>query len=179
MKILRSKVKKEFLELNHLQGDTISSKNYGLYYNDELVSVMTFGAPRIAMGNKNKIYNKDDYELIRFCNKINTNVIGGASKLFKYFIDHYQPQSIFSFADNRWSNPINNVYLKLGFNLKSESKPGYWYTKNFKQRYHRFNFSKNRLKLMGHMEGTESQIMSSLKYEKIWDCGVSRFEWKS
>jgi hypothetical protein len=171
------KCKTPFLNNNHIQGTDKSKIKLGLYNNDELVSVMTFGAPRVAMGNKNKIYNKDDYELIRFCNKINTNVVGGASKLFKYFINNYKPQSIFSFADNRWSNPTNNVYLKLGFNLKSESKPGYWYTKNFKQRYHRFNFSKNRLKAMGHMEGTESQIMSSLKYEKIWDCGVSRFEW--
>lgn len=170
------KTKTLFLNENHIQGSDRSRIKLGLYYGDLLVSAMTFGIPRVAMGNKNKKYIEGEYELIRFCNKININVIGGASKLFKHFIKTYKPISIFSFADNRWSAPDKNLYLTLGFNKISESDPGYWYTKDYLHRHHRFNFSKNRLKAMGFNEGTESQIMKNLKYERIWDCGVSRFE---
>lgn len=67
----------KFLDENHLQGYSNSKLNYGLYYNNELVSLMTFGISR---------FNHNEYELIRFCNKLNTNVIGAASKLLNHFI---------------------------------------------------------------------------------------------
>lgn len=86
IKEVDNKEKIEFLELNHLQGNDQSSIKLGLYYNDELVSLMTFVKPRF-----NKKYQ---YELSRFCSKNNCNVIGGASKLFNYFIDNYNPISI-------------------------------------------------------------------------------------
>ena len=108
---------KIFLNNNHIQGNDKSQIYLGLYYNEELISVMTFGSPRIAMGNKNKNYNKNSYELIRFCNKLNTNVVGGASKLLKYFIKNYKPEHIFSFADLRWSNPNQNLYINIGKNI--------------------------------------------------------------
>ena len=120
----------------------------------------------------------NEWELIRFCNKKNTNVLGAASKLLKYFIKNYQPKHIYSFADNRWSTPKNNLYNILGFTLTKESKPGYWYTKNFTERIHRFNFNKQKLKKLGFDidNQTEHEIMNSIKYYKVWDCGVSRYE---
>ncbi|MFW5848018.1 MAG: hypothetical protein ACOCVF_03800 [bacterium] len=77
-----NKDKSTFLNNNHLQGKDNSSIKLGLYYGDELVSLMTFGKRKIS-GSKSRL------EMIRFCNKINTQVIGGASKLFKYFINNY------------------------------------------------------------------------------------------
>ena len=74
---------KLFLEKNHIQGNVNSKYRYGLYYNNELVSLMTFGNMRKSLGSKTK---NECYELLRFCNKLNTSVIGGASKLFKHFI---------------------------------------------------------------------------------------------
>jgi len=55
---------KEFLINNHLQGSVNSNINYALYYNNELVSVMTFGKPRKSIGS-----NYEGYELYRYCNK--------------------------------------------------------------------------------------------------------------
>ena len=74
---------------------------------------MVFGSSRHFVGN-----GKTKYELIRFCNKINTNVIGGASKLFKYFIKNYNPNEIISYADKRWSNGM--LYNILNFELYNE-----------------------------------------------------------
>ena len=50
---------------------------------------MTFSPPRVNMGSKN---HKQQWELVRFCNKLNTRVVGGASKLLKYFIKNWRYQ---------------------------------------------------------------------------------------
>ena len=84
IKEVSTKECKCFLNENHIQGYSPSTTKLGLYYNDELMSVMTFGRSRMGIGKK-----EEGYELIRFCNKLNTSVIGGASKLLKYFIQMY------------------------------------------------------------------------------------------
>ena len=106
----------EFLEENHLQGKDVSSIRLGLYFESELLCVMTFGKSRF-----NKNY---EYELIRFCSKLNTQVIGGFSKLETYFIRTREPKSIITFADKRFSD--GNVYLKNGYTLLRESDPNYF-----------------------------------------------------
>jgi hypothetical protein len=164
---------KEFLEQNHLQGYTPATYNIGLFHNNELVSLMTFG--------KRKITGKNSLELIRFCNKINTNVIGSASKLFKYFINKYKPEELISYADVRWSglNPEDTLYYKLGFKLSHISKPNYWY--NYANiRYHRYNFRKDKLIKDGFDPNkTESEIMVERGFNKIWDCGNLVFTFNS
>jgi hypothetical protein len=163
---------KSFLNENHLQGYTPATYNIGLFYNDELVSLMTFG--------KRKITGKNSLELIRFCNKINTNVMGSASKLFKYFIEKYKPEELISYADIRWSgiNPDVTLYNKLGFKLKHMSSPNYWY--NYANiRYHRYNFRKDKLIKDGFDPNkTEREIMLERGYTKIWDCGNLVFTFK-
>ena len=84
----------DFLDENHLQGKCASKIRIGLFFENELVSVMTFGPTRHFIGG-----SKHQYELLRFCSKKYTNVIGGAGKLFKYFVERYKPQSIVSYAD--------------------------------------------------------------------------------
>ena len=94
-----------FLHNNHIQGRSASTIRLGLYYNNELVSLMTFSPPRVNMGSKN---HKQQWELVRFCNKLNTRVIGGASKLLSHFIKSYNPTSIVSFSMNDISD--GNLY---------------------------------------------------------------------
>jgi len=161
---------KEFLNNNHLQGYTPATNNIGLFHNNELVSLMTFG--------KRKITGKNSLELIRFCNKINTNVVGSASKLFKYFMDKYKPEELISYADIRWSGlePENTLYNKLGFKLKHISKPNYWYMdkKLYLKLLHRYGFRKSNLnkKIDNFDESkTEWDNMIINGYDRIWDCG--------
>ena len=177
IKEISADVKNKFLDTNHIQGMDRSQFKLGLFHNHELVSVMTFRKPRQSIGQtKTRIENS--WELIRFCNQTNTNVVGSASKLLKHFIKNYTPSHIFSFADNRWSSPLKNVYTTCGFDLTSTSQHGYWYTKDFISRLHRFNFNKGRLKQMGMdtENHTEYQLMQQIGYHRIWDCGVTRFE---
>jgi hypothetical protein len=125
---------------------------------------MTFGKSRY-----NKAY---EYELLRFANKCNINVIGGFSKLLKYFITTYSPKSIITYADRRFSN--GNVYEKNNFTFLHNSKPNYYYTKYDKHLYSRVVFQKHKLnnKLeVFNSELTEWENMQLNNYDRIWDCG--------
>lgn len=161
---------REFLENNHIQGYCSSKINIGLYFEDKLVSLMTFGKPRF-----NKKY---EYELLRFCNKLNYHIIGGASKLLKFFEKNYKPKSLISYADRRWS--IGKLYDKLGFILKEKTKPNYWYFKKGKIILHsRIKFQKYKLKtILNDFDENLSEIenMKNNGYGKIYDCGNMVFE---
>lgn len=158
----------KFLENNHIQGACSSKFKYGLYYDGELVSVMTFGKSR---------FKKNEYEMIRFCNKLYTNIIGGASKLFKHFLkDHPEITNIVSYADRRWS--IGNLYEKIGFTKVKTTEINYFYVNQFK-RESRMKYQKHKLVAMGaDPTKTEHEIMQSLKYYRIYDCGNIKFEYK-
>lgn len=163
----------QFLENNHIQGSTNAKIKLGLYYGDELVSIMTFGSFRKSLGSKHT--DPNEYEMIRFCNKINTKVIGGASKLFTYFLKNYKPKTIISYSDNRYFD--GKLYEILGFNFIKLTKPNYFYTKDFKIRENRFKYRKDRLIVDGFDKNkTEHEIMNDRNYYQIYDAGNKKWE---
>lgn len=162
----------EFLNDNHLQNSIISSISYGLYYNDELVSVMTFGPYRRSLGKK-KV--DDEYEMYRFCNKLGYHIPGGASKLFKHFIDDYKPKKVISYCDRRWS--VGNLYNKLGFTFVKNTQPNYWYIRGI-TRENRFKYRKSQLPILlekFNPEFTEQQNMLDNGFDIMYDCGSKLF----
>jgi len=162
---------KNFLINNHLQGNVNSKIKLGLYYNNELISIMTFGNLR---KNLNQTSKEGVYELLRFCTKLNTTLVGGASKLLKHFEHEFSPQKVISYANIDYSQ--GKLYENLNFILKHQSKPGYFYIKN-NIKYNRFTFRKQNLIKLGYDKNlTESKIMNDLGYYAIYDCGVYRFE---
>lgn len=165
---------KKFLDENHLQGDCKSSIRIGLYYNEELYSLMTFSKLRLPLQRLEKNRNKDKhYELTRFCNKIDNNVVGGASRLLKYFNNVYSPIQVETYSDNLISN--GDLYEKLGFNYSHTSKPGYWYVIDG-IREHRFNWRKQKLVKLGYdVNKTEEEIMSELGYYRIYNAGNKKW----
>lgn len=168
IKLVDNLLKDSFLESNHIQGKCVSTINIGLYYRDELVSLMTFG--------KRSINSKVDFELLRFCNKINLSVIGSASKLFTYFIKNYNYDSISSFADI--SQFTGNLYSKLGFEYSHRSNPNYWWVIDG-VRHHRFNYNKKRLVKEGwDPTKTEVEIMYDRGYIRIFGCGQDKYIFK-
>lgn len=172
--IYDTKLVGEFLNKNHIQGSVGSKIKLGLFYGDELVSLMTFGHLRRSLGKKRV---EDVYELIRYCNKINLSVVGGASKLFKYFIKTYRPKEIISYSDS--SRYQGNLYLKLGFELNHKTNPNYYWIING-IRNHRFNFRKDKLVKQGNDRSkTEIEIMHELGHYRIFDCGSSLWTYKT
>lgn len=101
---------------NSLHGHRNASVYLGLFYNNELVELMSFGKA---------FFSKDDsidYECIRSITKLNTTVVGGMNKLFKYFIKKYNPNKILYYVDYNTHN--GNSMSKLNFEFKSYSKHG-------------------------------------------------------
>ena len=132
---------------------------------------MTFSKLRKNLNGNNE---ENVYELLRFSNKLNTIVVGGASRLLNYFIKNVQPKKIISYADKRWSN--GSLYEKLGFKHIRDSKPNYYYIVNDK-RENRFNYRKDVLVKEGYDNSkTEHQIMKERKIYRIYDCGCMVYE---
>lgn len=158
VKLIDKKTSSEFLELNHIHGNVNSKYNYGLYFNDELVSVLTLGKSRFS--------KKYDYEVLRYCNKIGVRVVGGLSKLISYIKSNLEFDTIVSYSHRRLFD--GNSFLKAGFNLSHKTKPGYfWANKYSSHILPRYKTQKHKL----NTELTEYEYMTSLGYVKIWDCG--------
>lgn len=163
---------KNFLEINHIQGNCRNKKVcLGLYDNEELIQVMVFGRPR---------YNKNyQWELFRLCTKFDSYVVGGAEKLFKYFINNYQPESIISYCDI--SKFTGNVYDRLGFKLLKQTSPAKIWSKG------KEHITDNLLRQRGfdqlfktnYGKGTSNEeLMLQHSWLPIYDCGQKVFEWK-
>jgi hypothetical protein len=170
--------KSTFLNINHIQGNDSSIICYGAYFDDILVGVMCFNNKRNM--TKSKL---GEYELTRYAIKQDYVISGLASKLIKQFIIDYSPESIISFADRRWTpNSTNNLYTNIGFKLVEIIRPGYSYYNSKVDRYrrfHKFGFGKNSLKRkFSNLDftKTEKELTSELGYDRIWDCGLFKYE---
>ena len=127
---------------------------------------MTFGVRKIS--------NIPQFELIRFCSKPGIQVVGGASKLFKHFIEKYNPPKIISYSSNDIST--GTLYGSMGFTKVSESI-SYWYIDKQRKRYHRSNFRKCDLIKKGcPIDMSEHEWMSLQGYLCIYDCGQTKWE---
>lgn len=173
-RITNNSLKKKFLDKYHIQGNDKSLVYYGLYYKNRLVSLMTFGPLRNALGNKTKQENV--WELVRYCTISNFTVVGGAHKLLKHFLTIHKPLKIVTYADARWS--VGNLYEQIGFKKVGMTLPNYFYIVNNK-RMHRFSFQKHTLKdKLKRYDPNLSEIenMKNNGYYRIWDCGHHKFE---
>lgn len=161
----------EFLNSYHLQntckGQTI---RLGLYKDNKLIELMTFGKPR---------YNKNyEYELLRLCTHKDYKVVGGAEKLFKHFIDKYNPTNIISYCD--FSKFTGEVYERLGFIQKGKPTPTKHWSKGSNQ------ITDNLLRQRGYDQlfntnygkGTNNEeLMLQNGWLPICDCGQLVFSW--
>lgn len=158
VKEIDNKTYTEFLTINHIQGSIKSSIRLGLFYKENLVSVIGFGKSHI---------NKDETELYRFCSLLNTQVVGGLSKLIK----HSNIQNFISYID--LSHFDGRGYERCGFNTLFKINPSYVYVKqdNFKslvecQKHKLYSFLKTY-----DVSLTEEENMRMNGWYKIYDCG--------
>ena len=167
---INKKTARQFLDKNHIQGYASSTVYYGAYHGKRLIAVMSFNITRRGC---------DVWELNRFASVSDLKCPGVASKLFKQFLNDYNPSLVKSFLDRRWNQEGNTVYERLGFVVDEILKPDYDYTKASK-RLHKFNFRKTTLhrKYGLPLSMTEHQMAIQLGYNRIWDCGLVRYVWK-
>lgn len=164
---------KSFLESNHIQGKTIFLVAFGIFFDNELLGLVT-GNKHHRQGHQNK------FVLNRLVFKDEVQVVGGSSRLLKHLIEYAKQnnyEKLISWSDNRWSQ--GNVYKKVGFDLIEDLGPDYSYvtpelTRQSKQ--------SNKKKLLikkgadGDMSMTEKELALTLGYSRIWDCGKKNWQ---
>jgi hypothetical protein len=180
IKEISYKEAKDFLINNHIQEESVSKINLGLFPKDnlnQLIGVMTFGKPRYL--------KSADWELIRFCSQLDLNIVGGGSKLLDYFTSKYMQngEQLISYGNRRWTYSKKNFYIINGFEFIENLNINYYYfhEKNLARLYHRFVFQKykieryykNRDKLIFNFDKslTERINIYNNGYHKIFDCG--------
>lgn len=167
-----------FLRLYHFQGSCRGQLVcLGLYYEDQLIQLMTFGKPR---------YNKKyQWELLRLCTKPDWAVIGGAERLFKHFLKLCSPDSLVSYCD--LSKFRGDIYATLGMkSLRRTSPSRHWYHPQLK-----IHITDNLLRQRGfdqlfgdqfgcYGKGTSNEeLMKQHGFVEIYDCGQETFIWNN
>ncbi|MFA5586157.1 MAG: hypothetical protein WDA02_06380 [Saccharofermentanales bacterium] len=131
----------DFLNINHLLGKTKLDINIGLYFNNNLVSIMCLSK------------NNDNYEILRFCGLLNYVIVGGISKIFKYFIDKYKPIMVIGYVDKSYSN--GETFKILNFKLDKTLEPNFHYIINNTR--------------------TDEKIKNEKEFKKIYNSGKLKF----
>lgn len=156
-----------FFEANHIKGDCNAFRYIGLYYNDILVMCASF---RKTFTNTEK-----HIELARMATLLNTQVVGGFSKLLK----NSGYDKIESFVDRRLFN--GNSYYSTGWFWLAPSLPGYSYT-DFDKRYGRQMFMKKScLKKWPNSDPfkSEQELCAENGLYRIYDSGNYKLYWKN
>jgi hypothetical protein len=147
---------REFLKQNHIKGYK-TAKNIGLYYNDELISIMSY---KLGTNLKTK---KQFVKVDRFCSKNNYNVVGAFSKLLKQIELELPGLPLHYWVDLRYGT--GDFLLNHNFKLEKETLGWEW--TDFKQTY-------NRLKCRANMDErklTEKEHAKELGWARIFDAG--------
>lgn len=165
VKEISNKECKLFCDINHLQGGINSSINLGLFYNNELIQIMSF--------NKSRFSKKYEWEMMRECSKLDTSIIGGKGKLLKFFEKVYKPKSLVSYCNRRYFN--GNSYKLLNFKEQKPSKPAFWVISKDRTLKNRLQYTKPNMKKMKDFIYNEnlSQVENCLNNNCSFmiDCG--------
>lgn len=151
---------REFIDLNHIQGYSGGFLKLGLEHQGELVAALVIG--------KSRFKSKSQYELIRFCQSLETQIVGGFAKLLAAAKRQVSGTCV-SYADRRLFTGA--AYLRHGFGLDYYTSPGFYWT-DYRVRINRQRFQRHKLPAN---EKTAAQIVFERGYDRIWDCGQAVF----
>lgn len=162
------KEQKEFLNNNHIQGYTPCSVCIGLYYNDKLVYLESFGSVR-----RNNI-TYASWDLKRMCGLKDSQIYGGASKLLKYFCENYDiGKGIVTYCDPEHFD--GHTYNKIGFKYHHTNPRDYKYVKDGIEYNKQYGMKANIYKRHPEWKTlnlTEKEMMEKDGFERVYHKGV-------
>lgn len=94
-----------FLENNNLNDFSVNVRCFGLFYNDELVSVISF----------------DSDNILTHCDKLNVNVDGSLRSFIDFYLNKHDYEILYYTVDDRFS--IDYEYKSMGFKVISHIEP--------------------------------------------------------
>lgn len=155
----------QILNNNHIQGSVSGSDYIGLrsQVDNSLVAVMVLKRSFNTTGEL-------DVEIVRYATS--QSVQGGFSKLLKYVVKEFNPNTVSTFSDNEVSD--GGLYERHGFEKVYELKPDYKYIVNG-ERKHKFLFRKKRFETDSEMlfeDGlTERELADLNGLYRVYDSG--------
>ena len=160
--ILKTKESEPFLQNNHLQGNCRSFLKLGLIHNNQIVSILTIrnSKPQIA-------------EISRFCNKMNTSVVGGFARLLKKAEEILRQsgyKNLITYSDRRYSN--GSLYENNGFEFIGKTDIDFFWTKGNKRYARQISWSIP----LEESDQTRDELMLDKGYHKIYGAGNLRWE---
>ena len=162
---LKAKECRKFIDTNHLQGFVGATVYYGLMYDSELVSVMSFQK------------YKDHWEISRLCTKLNLSIIGGTERLWKHFLRNNEIGKVITYSNRDYFT--GKIYERLGFKLEKITKPTYWYVNSHFGVLSRQSCQKHKLIKQGYdPKETEYEIMLKRNYYRCRNSGNYKFIYK-
>ena len=171
-----------FYDRYHPQGGAGAGEHYGLYWQGKLVACMRFalGANDRGVGAKQRVWT-----LTRYATRV--TVAGGASRLFKAFVQEHAPEQVKSFSDNRYF--AGGMYAQLGFRLEGETSPDYqvWSPKlglrpksHYQRRLLPVRLKEHDVDDVFDPETdprTEAEMTYLMGCRRLYDCGKRRWIW--
>lgn len=149
----------EFFEANNIQGNRGGRLVYTLEINGEILMAYKFGVPSGGLAKK-----KYEWEMVRGACKAGVQVIGGATKLWKHFINEMKPKSVVYYIDFNYFDGCSVEKLGGKYIGHTDSYKNYWVkekcVKNRSPREH---------------ERIKELEKQGLVY-KIWNAGVLKYE---
>lgn len=160
----------DFLNKYHLQNTSKSATCfYGLFEQNNLISLMSFGKPRFN--------RKAKWELLRVATLPGVKVVGGETTLIKTFRNDHLG-SIIGYADRCWSQ--GQLYKECGFRFISNNEPSYFWISGKHGVYSRYQTQRSKLpRLLENLNLqfsehlSEEENMKSHRFLKNFDRGTS------
>lgn len=164
-------LKNIFLNHYHIQGTDKSQIFFGAFYNNELVSIMTFDNAKGLNGG----IEINSYDLSRFSIKTGIILVGIFNKLLNKFIDKYKPNKIISFADLNYVNKENNIYEYNGFKLVKNIQPDFKFLNVGRDElFHKFTYG-NKFQKNNNIDETNKKNINN-NLIKVWNTGKLKYE---
>ena len=163
-----NKAKKFHSENNALYGNRASRMNYGLFFNNELVYLMSFSSSRFNLNY--------DYQLVALSSKKACHIDNAENKILSFFREKHPNKTIVFYADRRY---VSRSYChNVGFKFVKSTHVNYFWT------HQRKRFSRNQcrmhiLEILGDKYDSSLDVeenMSFAGWKKIYDCGFDVFE---
>ena len=172
---------KKFLNATHIQGAGPVGTAYGLYEDEALIAVATFGKSR--SGAMTGARQEGVFEVLRYAST--GNVRGGFTRLFAQFKKDFTPEQVVSYCDLRYGT--GTLYEKSGFTLHSITEPDYWWVPKGKiERIPRYTVQKHKMAHVDHPlneyyapHKSENQICGEAGWEKVHGVGNQKWVWAS
>ena len=153
--------------------NTTCDVSFGLFYNNKLLSAMSF----VRM-------NEEQWLLQKYCVKNGITVIGGANKIFKHFKENFKPKSITAYSDCCYFN--GDIFSRIGFKFKGYVHNDYYWFYNGKY-IEKEDCTESMLKekypdlyalsIKEKVKNIEYFVMRKLNFYKIERIGLKEWIW--